>query len=176
MVPRSHFPGSVKLVVNSHITARVNWAVAGPRQNSAPQFSTRHTAGGALPSLQSGQCGRFPLDRLPTSAGLGRGRWRACGHPSQGMGEERGQGWMQAKTRNKLSLFPMSNLVGQTKDYGAKAFHPHPRTKAARWIHTPSSLITDPTPARDGFLTSPTRWNGEQTEQPGSGRGARAPR
>lgn len=40
---------------------------------SPSQFATRHTTGGALPSLQLGQCGRFPMGQLPARAGGGDG-------------------------------------------------------------------------------------------------------
>lgn len=107
--PALNFPGSVKLVRSRHITTLVSWAVARLRQNSASQFSTRHTSGGALPSLQLGQCGRFPLGRLPTSAKRGGEegrRWSPCGHPSRGRGEEGGQGWMQAEQKQNCIFSP----------------------------------------------------------------------
>lgn len=75
---------------------------------SPSRFSTRHTTGGALPSLQLGQCGCFPLGQLPTSVETERNE-ALGGHPSQGEGEEGGQGSMLAnRLAAKLRLFPRS--------------------------------------------------------------------
>lgn len=109
---------------------------------SPSQFATRHTTGGALPSLQLGQCGRFPMGQLPARAGGGDGGWSARGAPRPGRGWGGRPGLKAGKQiSSETAPFSWEQPRRVDKRLPQGLFHPHPRTKPAQWIHNPGSSL-----------------------------------
>lgn len=157
-----------------HITTRVSWAVAGLRQNSASQPSTRHTTGGALPSLQLGQSGRFPLG---ISAAGERGEEAQKATQAEQRVRRGGSLLNSGKAQQQNCVFSLEAIhTDRQKIRAPRPFFPSsPRNRVNPRNPHPSSLDTHPAPARGGCLTSGTQCNRDQREEPGSRQGARVP-